>query len=283
MSSTRIFFSDNGTLSDWTNSLNVYGGSGVTFTYTVNEDYIYIGQNSPFNHIYIKLGATVNAVTAALTAEYWNGVEWIAAVETVDETSVGGKTLAQSGFVSFAPNRNKLWESEDTNFEGGSISGLTNVVIYDLYWMRLKINATLTPAINIQWMGYKFCTDNDLAIEYPDLGRQAIRDSFFSGKTTYEEQIIRASELIVNDLVAKNVLDEVGNILVREQFKLPCVAKLAEIIFHAMGDDYRDDKLSALAEYNKRMNLVKFKVDKDNDAILSPKENAIRSGYLTRG
>ena len=51
----RIIFSDNGVLDDWSTTLKVYTGSGKAFSYTLSQDYIYIGQRSPFNHIYIKM------------------------------------------------------------------------------------------------------------------------------------------------------------------------------------------------------------------------------------
>ena len=282
MNNLRIFFSDNSVLTDFSSSLNYYGGSGKAVTYTVAQDYIYIGQRSPFNHIYIKLGDTVNAVTANMTAQYWDGKDWIDAVEIIDETSVSGKSLAQSGFISFVPNKDKAWEAEDTNYQGSSVTGLTTLVIYDQYWMRLKFNATLTPAIVLKWLGYKFCNDSDLAAEFPDLSRQKVRDIYSSGLTTYEEQIIRASDLIVSDLISKQVIDEVGNILVKDQFKLPCVSKLAELIYQTLGDDYDDNRIIARSEYDKRMDKSIFKVDTNNNAILDKKENNIRSGFLSR-
>jgi len=278
----RIIFSDNGVLDDWSTTLKVYTGSGKTFSYTVSQDYIYIGQRSPFNHIYIKMGSTVNAVTSTMSAQYWDGKEWVDVVELIDETSSGGKSLAQSGFITIVPNRDKAWDSEDTNYQGSQVTGLTSVVIYDLYWMRLKFNATLTASVVIKWMGHKFCTDDDLAAEYADLSRQKVRDVYSFGLANYEEQIIRASELLIDDLISKQIINEPGNILVRDRFKLPCVSKLAELIYKNLGDDYDDNRINARSDYKERMDKSIFKVDTNNNAILDKKENESRSGFLSR-
>lgn len=282
MNNIRIFFSDNSVLTDWSTSLNVYNGSGQSFSYVVSEDYIYIGQRTPFNHFYIKMGTTVNAVTATMSLQYWDGKEWVNSVELIDETSSGGKSLAQSGFVTFVPNRDKAWEKESTNYQGDQITGLTSVVIYDLYWIRIKFNATLTSLVGLKWIGHKFCTDNDLAAEFPDLSRQKIRDVYSSGLASYEEQIIRASEVLISDLISKNIIESAGNILVREQFKLACVSKLAELIYQTLGDDYDDNRVNARSEYSKRLDKSIYQVDTNNNAILDSKENVARVGYLSR-
>lgn len=282
MINTRIFFGDNGVLTDWTTSLNEYTTAGKSFSYTVNQDYIYIGQRSPFNHIYIKMDSTVNAIASVASVEYWNGKEWISAVEVIDETSVNGISLAQSGFISFVPDRDKSWDKEDTNYSGSQITGLTSVVIYDLYWMRIKFSATLTPSVGIKWMGYKFCKDSDLAVELPNLSRQSVRDVFSVGLSNYEEQIVTASKLLIDDLISKSIIEEAGNILVREQFTLACVYKLAEVIYTVLGDDYNDDKVAAQGEYYKRLNKSIFKVDTNNNATLDAKESVARAGFLSR-
>ena len=44
---------------------------------------------------------TVNGTTATLSAKYWNGSAFTAVSSMVDGTSVGGKTMAQDGWVTF--------------------------------------------------------------------------------------------------------------------------------------------------------------------------------------
>lgn len=45
--------------------------------------------------------SSANASAASLTVEYWNGAAWVAVDNLTDNTAVGGKTLAQTGTVTF--------------------------------------------------------------------------------------------------------------------------------------------------------------------------------------
>lgn len=45
--------------------------------------------------------STPNASAATMTVEYWSGTAWVAVDSMVDGTSVGGKTMAQTGSVTF--------------------------------------------------------------------------------------------------------------------------------------------------------------------------------------
>ena len=86
MRKTRIIYEDNGTLEDWTVELNNYQAGTKTFSLVAAEDYIYIGNIAPFNHIYVKL-STANTTNTNITMEYYTGQGWQAAAETIDETN----------------------------------------------------------------------------------------------------------------------------------------------------------------------------------------------------
>jgi hypothetical protein len=273
----RILYSDNGTLADITKDVSDYKSGSFSFTYTTGQDFIYIGSDLPLNHLYFKLGASVNNNPAAANVEIWNGKEWVEVVHVMDETSA----MAQSGFIEFVPDKDESWDQESTNYKGEQITGLSSVVIYDLYWARISFDATL-DAVDLAWVGNLFSDDNDLYGEFPVFNSSTLKTAFETGKTTWEEQHVRAAEILIRDLKKKQIIKDGAQILDREDYRLPAASKAAQIIFTAMGDDYVDNVGSAKAEYDSRLEASIHKIDRDADGILDEEEKFTRSGYLTR-
>lgn len=278
MRMTRVIYSDDGTLTDLSTDLSNFHSGTYTFSdFVAAEDYIYIGNIVPFNHFYLKMD-TASIASTTMTVEYWSGNSWQEVVELIDETS----GLTQDGFVTFVPDRDYNWVNANTNGSGQTVTGLTSVTIYDKYWIRISFNNDLTDDSIISWIGQKFSNDDDLGSEYPDLTRSTVLTAFESGKTTWEEQHIRAAEIIVKDLIAKQIIFAKGQILERNSFMLPSISKTAEIIFNAFGDDYLDQKKAAYNEYNARMQKSIYDIDSNLDGELTTGEMSTRQGFLSR-
>ena len=112
---------------------NTFTDKAPAFTLSLTaDDYLYVGDAVPFYSIDIVLGATVNAVEATLTAEYWDGSAWIE-LDIEDSTYDAAATLHQSGTILF--ERMLDWATS-------AIDGDT------VYWLRLKASKTLTAALN---------------------------------------------------------------------------------------------------------------------------------------
>lgn len=274
----RVVYGDNGVLTDLTRNLADYKSLNATFSYVTGQDYIYIGSDLPFNHFYIKMGSTVNAVAATMNIELWDGDEWIDVVEINDET--GG--LFASGYVDFVPDKDENWNQESTNHKGEQVTGLTSLVIYDQYWIRISFNATMTASTIVSWIGHKFSDDTDLYSEYPVLNSTTLKTAFEAGKTTWEEQHVRAADLLIKDLKSKAVIVSADQILKREDYRMAALCKTAQIIFQSMGDDYADDVIAAKNEYGARLDLSIHQVDQNADGRLDPKEKQHRVGFMTR-
>src|SRR3990167_11302957 len=101
LTSNRIIFSDNGTLTDYSATLNDFYTGTVAPTYTASQDYLYVGGDAPFNHRYFDV-SVANAVASTVSVEIWDGSDWNAAVDVIDETTTSGASLAQSGRIQFA-------------------------------------------------------------------------------------------------------------------------------------------------------------------------------------
>jgi len=272
----RIVLKQGVTLTDITEDVSAYGAQGVDFELTSATGAIFIGADHPFNSIYFKM-KTPNASESSIVIQYWDQ-QWRNVVDKRDST----KTFTQSGFISFTPDRENAWERESTNYEGESVTDLEGIVIYDKYWLKITLGGDLDPGTELQWVGFKFSDDNDLAAEYPDLVRSNVLTSFKSGKTDWEEQHVRAAEVIINDLQDRGLIKDVGQIIDRKEYKAASVSKCAEIIFRSFGDDYLDRASEALAEYNRRISKRNPTIDRNANAIRDAHEVSRSSGWLER-
>lgn len=273
----RVFYSDNGSLRDLSTNLNKYDDIQSNIDYISGEDYIYFGSRLPFNSLFIKV-VEVNENPANMYVEVWDGDSWEFVNELIDETGA----LSKSGYITFVPDRDAGWLMEDTSTDGGFVPGLETVKIYDKYWMRISFDADLSDPVGISWVGHVFADDLDLASEYPDLGKSSVKTAFKSGKTNWEEQIVRASEVVIEDLmINRNIIDS-SQILDRYDYKSATIQKAAEIIFNAFGDDFVDQKQRAREEYQRRLSIPTKKIDLNANAIEEVFESRNTQGWLSR-
>lgn len=271
----RVIYSDNGTLKDISVQVNNYF-NGTSQLNLKTTDYLYIGSRLPFNHVYLKFSEN-NTVNTSLSVEYWSNEGWTNCVEVLDQTN----GFKNDGHIEFTPNRQTSWAMESTNDEGESVDGLESVTIYSKYWIRIKSSANMADCV-IQWVGNIFSDDFDLSSEYPDLVRSEVLSSFKVGKLNWEEQHVKAAELVISDLIDKNVIKDKGQILNWRDFTSASIQKAAEIIFNSFGDDYRDNSADARKEYNARISKRIYKVDLNKNGIEDVKESFNSSGFLSR-
>jgi hypothetical protein len=243
---------------------------GLTY---VSGDFIYIASDFPFNHLYIKLSGTLNVVSSTMKVEYLCSNAWQEVVDLKDETN----HFTQSGYVEFTPNRNSSWNRK-TESDGVGISK----VLYDKYWARISFDVTITPSIELSFIGYKFSEDSDLYTEYPIFNNSDFLNAFQTGKTSWEEQHAKAAEIISSDLTKKSVIIAPEQILERRKFIGASSCKVAEIIYSAFGNDYLSQKKEANDEYHRRLDLSQYAIDANGDAILQPVELQAKQGWLSR-
>lgn len=280
----RIIFSDNGTLSDLTINLNNFHAGTETVAMVAAEDFLYIGRRFPFNHIFFKMN-TANTNASTLTIQIWDGEEWDEAIDIIDETISSGATFGQTGYVQWSVHRNTVPIAEDTTNvdDTEQITGLGNVKIYDLYWIRLKVSADLSAGTSFSWIRNKFSDDNHLGSEYPDLLTSDSLTAFESGKTDWEEQHLLAAEIIEDDLINKFWMEDVSQVLDRFKLTRASVQKVAEIAFSAFGEDADDDRQKAQKEYQNRISKNTIIVDRNRNARVDDMDVERTQGLLIRG
>jgi hypothetical protein len=265
----RIIWADNTTLRDISPEMSdLFAGTKV-IDLTYNQDAIYIGSDLPFNHRYFSLGV-VNDQASVCSVSIWDGSTWNAAVDVIDQTSVGGVSMAQSGIISWAVDRNESWGLEDTTED---IAALSSLKIYKKYWVKLTWSASWKITTRLDYIGHKFSNDSALASQWPDLNRSAVKTAHTSGKTTWDDQHIIAAEQIILQLKKDQVIKSADQLIGWEMFQEAAVHKCAEMIFSAFGEQKEKERELAFDKYEKALNQMTFTtVDRDGDGQLDEDE-----------
>jgi hypothetical protein len=274
----RFIYSANNVLIDYSKEMSVYHSDAIDLDITHDEDCLYIGSPFPFNSFFIKV-STASTVGINPMVSYWNGSTWGSSIEVIDET-LG---LKQSGYITFQVDRSKSsWSRDDTQLNGGGerVTGLGDVNIYDMYWAKITFDAS--DEVSLKWIGHNFITDNDLRVEYPSLLNSTLLGVIQSGKTDWEEQRVRASKLVVEDLTQARIILAQGQIVDRRKLESMTISKTAELIYTMLGDDYVDQRREAGIEYQRRQKQNVLNIDQNGDADLSVSERTVRQGFLYR-
>ncbi len=277
----RALYSASGALTDLTPQLLDYYGNDFDLTYTAATDSIFIGSKYPFTRKYFKVSADVpNVLPANIQIQYWDGTAWRDSVEIIDETVLVDVPLDHDGYVSFTPDKQYQWKRDDTVSNGTErITGLGTLTIYDLYWVKITYSADI--ATTLTWSGDIFCTESDLYSEYPDMSRSAVLTAFLSGKTTWEEQRVVASELVAADLKQAGVTPSSNLVLSADQLRRATVSKTAALAFGAL-EGFQDTAKKADLEYAKRMSPRYFDIDTNEDGQDDPEERQVKISRMTR-
>lgn len=278
MSIQRVIFSDDGTLSDISYKMNDYRKYTSVIDYVAAEDYIFIGSLLPFNHRYFDV-SVANSESASVTVSIWDGTTWNAAVDVIDMTASSGASMAVSGIVRFVPNNLKNWVAED---DSDGVTGLSSTDYYDLYWTRLSFSADLTGTFALNYIGHRFCDDDQLVSRYPDLNNSNLFTAWESGKTSWNEQCLAASNEIISDLKNRRLIISPDQILSYEDFELAAIHKTAEIIFYGLGKSYEERRAVASKKYYQEINDLVTPFDHDGDASADAHEKTFNVMNLSR-
>jgi len=75
--------------------------NAMTVTQSGNREHVLVGSTRPLSgvRVYVR---TANASASSLSVKSWNGTAWASVAGLIDGTASGGKTLAQTGFITWA-------------------------------------------------------------------------------------------------------------------------------------------------------------------------------------
>lgn len=272
----RMIHSDNGVLKDWS-LRNQEEGQTLPFALVVGEDAIYLGQHFPFNNFFIQL-SVANDVAAIMQIEYWDAKEWRQAVDILDGTANNsGVSLSKSGIVQFSPDPQYAWFITSDTKRGQFPTELETLNIYNVYWLRIKFSATLKATTALKRIAYAFSRHQQ--IDSYDAKINQYLDSFSPGKTTWDDEIVTASLMVIRDLRRKGLAQNQGEVLRLDELTIPTDWKTLQIIYRSLGGDFKDKLADAKAEYDSSIVLERYTFDKDEDAFVDRGEitNSVRT------
>lgn len=279
LSNNKILWSDNGVIRDLSIELNNHYSGTRVVNFVAAQDAIYIGSDLPFNHRYFEL-SVVNTSATVPTVAIWTGAQWTDTVALTDETSSSGVSLAQSGIISWVPDKDQAsWNIQQ---DSDDIPALSGTHFYDLYWAKITFSGDFNALTALSFIGHKFSKDEDLGGIYPELVLSSSMTAFKTGKTNWNEQHILAAEQIIKDLRRKNIIWSRNQIINWEIFTTAAVHYVASIAFRAFGDSYKDNFTQAIKDYSIAMNQLKFDVDVNENGRLDELERPLSQGILSR-
>lgn len=99
------------------------------------SDYLYVGCSDTFLGLNVDMGSNVNASTATLDVEYWNGTAWTDVSGDSDGTDDGGATLGQDGVYTW---------TLPTDWAKTVVNELS-----PFYWIRFAPSDTLSATVDV--------------------------------------------------------------------------------------------------------------------------------------
>lgn len=270
----RVLKSKNGTLTD----LSIQNQNelvDVLCDLTVNQDLIYIGQRLPSNNLFFQ-SSVANDVTANMVIEYWDGSAWQDAVDILDATN----GLFNSGVVQFSPDRHHRWTYVNDTSDTNAPSELSTVTIYNLYWLRIKFDATLKATTAVKRIVYSFTSSQQ--IDNYDTTINNYLTSFGPTKTDWNDEIITSSIAVVADLKRNRAIFDKGQILDLSDVSVATDWKTLIHIYRNLGGDYEKKYEAAIKEYEKAIDLKCPTLDQNLNAQVDMFETADNENRMVR-
>jgi len=233
------------------------------------SDYIYVAQRYPFTNLFLHMDS-VNTNASVLSGQYWDGTEWRDAVDMMDGTSLSGATLGKSGGIQWSLDPLYTWNIVTDTVQTYAPTELQTLKIYNSYWFRLKVSASLLAGTDSKEIGYCFTTSQRL--KDFDVEIDGFFASFATGKTDWIDEIKTGSKLVVQDLKRLGLVMSPGQIIELDDVYVPTSLRTLMLIYSNLGPSYKD-KITAMAkEYDKAMNIRRFTFDTNANGKLEQRE-----------
>lgn len=276
----RLLNSDNGVISDLSID-NQDESVNIPIDIEPLEDWHYLGQHYPFNN-FLQQVENANSVVSSIEIQYWTGSgnEWKNAVDVLDGTSRSGVACARSGVVQFSPQSGYSWHNVSDTKDETEPLGLEDVNITNIYWMRYRWTNKLTVGATLKRVVYAFTRTQQ--IDALDTQVNEFMDSFKSGKTDWDDEIVTASIQVVNDLKRRGLIVHQGEILRFDDVTMATDLRTLILIYKNLGPGYKDKLDAAWVEYTNMSSLGRFSFDQNQNAFMDKQEIQNKVGKLVR-
>lgn len=271
----RAVFSDNLVYEDISLLCSDPHTGKKSLTIVAAQDALYIGSDFPFNHRFFMLGAK-NISASVVSVAIWDGTQFTACEDVQDDTSVNGVPFARNGIIRWELPDDTGWYRVQ-NFQ--EIFPLATIKSRAKYWAEFTFSVDI--AMDIEYVGFRFARDADLGTYYRSLLKPELMKAFNLGSPmqNWDSVHILASEEVIKDLRANDIIYSPNQILNPELFTQAACHKLAEMAWAQLRNQEMLE--FAQAKYKSAMALKNFDVDKDNDGRLDDHEK-VGSGRLRR-
>jgi hypothetical protein len=263
----RVFYSDNGALSDKTEECRTWGTPNFTFSWVAAQDALYIGKPHKFNNVYLAI-ATVNTNPTVLTARYWDGSAWVPFTDTVDETS----GLSASGFLQW--EEKAAWVKEKPSL----ITGIDTLTFeQELYWVKITLSADTSASTSIKAIKQLLSDDRLLTTIHPE-----IMNYLPTGQADWMVQHELAYDVVVNDLIMSGAISYAEQIKNVEDYLLAASYKCVKLILDPIPGDERIKEVRDRMEINYKSALRKSAASIDtnkNEVLDDPDE--VEPGFVS--
>jgi hypothetical protein len=243
-----------------------------TLTIPVNlgtSDYIYVAQRFPFTNLFLHMD-TVNSNASVLSAQYWDGVAWRDAVDFMDSTSTSGVTMAKSGAIQWSTDHDYTWNKVYDTSDTVSPTELQTLKVYDSYWMRLKVSASISASADVKEICYAFTTSQRL--KDFDVELDGYLASFATGKTDWIDEIKTGSKLVIQDLKRLGLIMGPGQVIELDDMYVPTSLRTVALIYSNLGPSYKDKIEAIMKQYSEALNIRRFTFDSNADGKLEARE-----------
>ena len=286
----RVFYN----ATDLTEQAFDFSRDSFTIAAFITTDFIYLGRDKPFHAVFVDMGATVNAVTSAMTIEYGDDEDtptsFTALDVTVQDTTQTGRAFARSGFIKWVipvdGNNNGLWKK-------------TTINSVEKFWARISISVNLTASIIFNGINILFADDNDLKKEDFGILNYLPEDETKTAATSHILSHMAARDWILqkmrNDGKGVNNADRTGTVkfldgwdlLDIQEIRQAAIFKALEKIYHQQStnpdDIWKVQEKEAQEDATAQFNLWFFSLDADDDGIPDSNEiSADDSGIMSR-
>ena len=175
-----VLFSDNGSFTDASDSLDDYGRDSFPVELVAAEDKLYVGYEKPINAFYLEL-EVANTTTNIMSLKYFNGSAFTAVKDYKDDT----KGMTRSGFVH--------WQRDQVDADGRLDEAKTTINGLEQYWYEVTVSADHSVGTELKGLNLVFADDEDLRGEVPEIAdfRNASESSFILVHQAVKNELIQ--------------------------------------------------------------------------------------------
>jgi hypothetical protein len=258
--STRVFFSDNGTLSDLSEHTRTWGTPNAVIPWVAVEDALYLGLPHKYSFLYFAM-SVANTLTSTLSVSYWDKSEaWVLFTDLLDETD--GFKL--SGFMTWEEKRDWIPKKP------ADVMGLSSLTSQEqLYWVKIVASSNLDITTSIRTIMRLFSDDRLMTTIHPE-----IMNYLPSAQTDFLPQHELAKTELVTYLVRSALIKHEFQIKNPEDWILPATYKCIDLVLTAIPGDERIDKVKEdmRTRYVESMKLAAASLDDNENEVLDVNE-----------